>query len=158
MKRKFFEYGGIAASCVLICISAGAIGLGAWGISEVRERNLAQENIVGARLVHPRAEGRLGSEARAFAAVMRTTRSRPRTADTQRWAGSWIRRTRPTTRPRPREIEKAGQPVSSGARNIWVTETALAGALNMAFLGERVALFGIVMGAALLLPASGSWC
>ena len=36
-----------------------------------------------------------------------------------------------------------------------MTETALAGALNMAFLGERVALFGIVMGAALLLTGIG---
>ena len=46
MKRKVFAYGGIAASIVLIAFGAGSIGLGAWGLNEVRD-TLAQENIVG---------------------------------------------------------------------------------------------------------------
>ena len=46
MKRKLFEYGGIAASVILIAVGLGSIGLGAWGFNEVRD-NLAQENIVG---------------------------------------------------------------------------------------------------------------
>ena len=33
---------------------------------------------------------------------------------------------------------KTGQPVANGARNLWVTETALATALTMAYLGERL--------------------
>ena len=50
---------------------------------------------------------------------------------------------------------KTGQPVANEARNLWVTETALTTALNMAFLGERVGVFGIVMGIALLLTGIG---
>lgn len=50
---------------------------------------------------------------------------------------------------------KTGRPVENGARNIWVTETALTTALNMAFMGERLAIFGIVVGIALLLTGIG---
>ncbi len=48
-----------------------------------------------------------------------------------------------------------GQPVENGLRNMWVTETSLTTALNMAYLGERVGVFGIVMGIALLLTGIG---
>jgi len=47
------------------------------------------------------------------------------------------------------------QPVANGARNIWVTETALTTALNTSFFAERVAMFSIVMGFALLLTGIG---
>jgi hypothetical protein len=47
------------------------------------------------------------------------------------------------------------QPVDNGARNLWVTETALATALNTSYMAERVSLFGIAMGAALLLAGIG---
>ena len=50
---------------------------------------------------------------------------------------------------------KTGQPVENGARNLWVTETALTNALNTSFFAEQVALFGIVVGAALLLAGFG---
>jgi hypothetical protein len=46
---------------------------------------------------------------------------------------------------------KTGQPVENGLRNLLVTETALTTALNMSFFAERVGMFGIVMGIALLL-------
>jgi hypothetical protein len=48
-----------------------------------------------------------------------------------------------------------GRPVDNGLRNMWVTETALTTALNTAFFAERVALFSIVMGIALLLTGIG---
>jgi hypothetical protein len=48
-----------------------------------------------------------------------------------------------------------GRPVENGLRNMWVTETALTTALNTAFFAERVALFSIVMGVALLLTGIG---
>jgi hypothetical protein len=51
--------------------------------------------------------------------------------------------------------DAAGQPVSNGARNIWVTETALTTALNTSFMAEQLALFGIVVGIALLLSGIG---
>jgi hypothetical protein len=47
------------------------------------------------------------------------------------------------------------QPVANGARNIWVTETALTTALNTSFFAERVALFSMVVGLALLLTGIG---
>jgi hypothetical protein len=50
---------------------------------------------------------------------------------------------------------KTKQPVSNGARNLWVTETALATALNVSYFAERVGVFGIVMGIALLLTGIG---
>jgi hypothetical protein len=47
------------------------------------------------------------------------------------------------------------QPVSNGARNVWVTETALTTALNSSFMASQLALFGIVVGVALLLSGFG---
>ena len=46
-------------------------------------------------------------------------------------------------------------PVSNGARNVWVTETALTTALNTAYMAEQMSLFGIVVGVALLLSGVG---
>jgi hypothetical protein len=47
------------------------------------------------------------------------------------------------------------QPVANGARNIWVTETALTTALNTSYMADRLGLFGIVVGIALLLSGVG---
>ena len=47
------------------------------------------------------------------------------------------------------------QPVANGARNIWVTETALTTALNTSYMADRLGLFGIVVGIALLLSGIG---
>ena len=48
-----------------------------------------------------------------------------------------------------------GQTVSNGARNLWVTQTSLASALNLAYTAEQISLFGIVVGIALLLTGIG---
>jgi hypothetical protein len=50
---------------------------------------------------------------------------------------------------------KTGQPVANGARDIWVTETALSTALNTSFMADRLGLFGIVVGVALFLSGIG---
>ena len=50
---------------------------------------------------------------------------------------------------------KTNQPVANGARNLWVTETALTTALNTSFFAEQVSMFGIVIGIALLLVGIG---
>jgi hypothetical protein len=47
------------------------------------------------------------------------------------------------------------QPISNGARNVWVTETALTTALNTTYMAEQLGLFGIVVGIALLLTGIG---
>src|SRR6266511_673109 len=47
------------------------------------------------------------------------------------------------------------QPVSNGARNLWVTETALTTALNTSYMADRLGLCGSVVGVALLLTGIG---
>jgi len=46
-------------------------------------------------------------------------------------------------------------PVSNGARNVWVTETALTTALNTSYMADQLGNFGIVVGIALLLSGIG---
>ena len=48
-----------------------------------------------------------------------------------------------------------GQPADNGVRNVWVTETALTSALNLAYTASQISLFGIVVGIALLLTGIG---
>jgi hypothetical protein len=47
------------------------------------------------------------------------------------------------------------QPISNGARNVWVTETALTTALNTSYMADQLGNFGIVVGIALLLSGIG---
>ena len=48
-----------------------------------------------------------------------------------------------------------GKPVPNGARNVWVTETALATALNTSYMATQLSLFSLVVGIALLLAGVG---
>jgi hypothetical protein len=50
---------------------------------------------------------------------------------------------------------KTQQPVSNGRRDIWVTYTALTTALNTSYFATQMALFGLVIGIALLLAGIG---
>jgi hypothetical protein len=50
---------------------------------------------------------------------------------------------------------KTHQPVANGARNVWVTETALTTALNTSYMADQLGNFGIVVGIALLLSGIG---
>jgi F0F1-type ATP synthase membrane subunit c/vacuolar-type H+-ATPase subunit K len=50
---------------------------------------------------------------------------------------------------------KTKQPLENGRRNLWVTETALTTALNTSYMADQLALFGIVVGGALLLAGIG---
>jgi hypothetical protein len=50
---------------------------------------------------------------------------------------------------------KTQQPVSNGRRDIWVTYTALTTALNTSYMASKLALFGLVVGIALLLAGMG---
>lgn len=50
---------------------------------------------------------------------------------------------------------KSKQPVANGRRDIWVTETALTTALNTSYMAQRLSIFGIVVGVALLLSGIG---
>jgi hypothetical protein len=50
---------------------------------------------------------------------------------------------------------KTKQPVENGARNLWVTETALTTALNTSYMAQQLSVFGMVVGVALLLAGIG---
>jgi hypothetical protein len=50
---------------------------------------------------------------------------------------------------------QTGQPVQNATRNVWVTETALATALNVSYMATQISLFGLVVGIALLLTGIG---
>jgi hypothetical protein len=50
---------------------------------------------------------------------------------------------------------KTQQPVANGRRDIWVTYTALTTALNTSYMASQLALFGVVVGIALLLAGIG---
>jgi hypothetical protein len=47
------------------------------------------------------------------------------------------------------------QPVANHVRDVWVTETALTTALNASYMADRLGVFGIVVGVALLLSGIG---
>ncbi len=177
--RKWFEIGGIVAAVVMIAFGAGAILMGVNGRSTVRD-SLKLEKIVGtpdmttvaiadevkaaglsSSIKLPTAnlagkEINTGARAREFAQYMRihtleatggkTYAELPRyaTADGKGTNDAALASKGPN-----------GQPLDNGIRNLWVTETALTTALNASFLAENVALFGIVVGIALLLTGIG---
>jgi hypothetical protein len=61
-----------------------------------------------------------------------------------------------TSDPKYAQIDpNTDRPVSNGARNVWVTETALSSALYLAFAATGISLFAIVVGIALLLSGIG---
>jgi hypothetical protein len=157
MKRKLFEYGGIAASIMLIAFGIGSIGIGIAGVNEVRD-NLARENIVGTPDSSiPGQKVDTGSEAKAFAAVMREHTLEATEGQTYAEMGRFLdAKGNPTSdEEKAAKDPKTGQPVPNRLRDMWVTETALTTALNVSFFAERVAFFSIAMGAMLLLTGIG---
>lgn len=50
---------------------------------------------------------------------------------------------------------ETGAPASNGQREIWITATALATALNASYMADQLSVFGIVVGVALLLIGIG---
>jgi hypothetical protein len=61
-----------------------------------------------------------------------------------------------TNNPQFAEVDpKTKQPLDNGARNVWVTQTALATALNVSYMASALSLFSLVVGIALLLAGIG---
>jgi hypothetical protein len=181
--RRLFEYGGIAASVILIAFGIGALVVGLQGRDEVRD-TLDREYIVGGSDMSPdeirkgAQEANLpasialpscnvvderintGDEAKCFASYMRIHALESTGGLTYAQMGRFLSAADPDD-PKGTSDEEAaakdenGEPISNGARNIWINETALATALNTSFFAERVAVFSIVMGIALLLTGIG---
>jgi hypothetical protein len=157
MTSKFFRYGGIAASIVLIAFGIGSVAMGFSGRDQVRG-NLAREQIVGtpdSSIPGQRVD--TGSEAQAFAKVMRKHTLEATGGQTYSQMGQFLDKSgKPTSDEKVAAVDpKTQKPVANPARQIWVTETALTTALNTAYFAESVSLFAIVMGFALLLVGVG---
>lgn len=160
--RRLFQYGGYLASAVLILFGAGTIVVGVIGLSEVRD-TIAREKITATPDVQelgvnlqPGEPIDTGAEAKEFAKIIRTHALEATGGRAYAEMGRYLT---PTGEETNDEAEAAtdenGQPVQNQLRNLWVTATALTTALNTAFLAERIALFAIVMGVALLLTGIG---
>lgn len=175
---KLYVYAGVAASVVMIAIGVGSIVIGAAGRSEVRDK-IKDEKIVGTPDMNPGdtraaveeagietdipdctvAEEEVddGSSAKCFADYMRIHALEGTAGKTYAEMPRFIGEDgEPTSEESEAAIDpKSGAPVSNPERNVWVTETALATALNTSYFAEQVAGFSIVMGIALLLAGIG---
>lgn len=176
--RKLLEWGGIAAGIVLVTFGVVAIALGVDGRSTVRS-SLKLEQIVGTPDMTPaaiRAEAQkaglpagiklptvavagkaidTGDRARAFASYMRIHALEASGGLTYAEMPHYATADGKGTNDPTKALTQNGRPVDNAARNVWVTETALTTALNTAYMAEQLAMFGIVVGIALLLSGIG---
>jgi hypothetical protein len=167
--RKFLEIGGVIAGVVLIAFGIAAIYMGVDGRATVRD-SLKQEQIVFGAADDPAVAKhasqwaeeplRTGAQARAFAQIMHDHALESSGGLTYAQMGRFVSADDPenpagTSDEALALKDEEGNPVSNSARNTWVTATALSTALNMSFMAEQLALFGIVVGVALLLSGVG---
>lgn len=167
--RRILEYGGIVAGIVLIAFGIAAIYMGVDGRNTVRD-SLKQEQIFFGSADDPAvathanewAEEQVltGEQARAFSEVIRAHALEGAGGLTYAQMGRFLAADNPenlagTSDPAAALTGDDGQPVPNMARNTWVTATALSSALNMSYMAEQLALFGIVVGVALLLAGVG---
>jgi hypothetical protein len=155
--KKLLEYGGIAASVLLIAFGIGATIVGISGRDRV-QTELAREQIVGTPdSTIPNQLVNTGSEAQAFAKVMRKHTLEATGGKTYSQMPRFASADGKGTNDEKAALKnpKSGTPVDNPARGIWVTETALTTALNTAYFAESTATFVIVMGIAMLLTGIG---
>jgi hypothetical protein len=176
--RRWLQYGGFAAGIVLIAFGVVAIFMGVNGRSTVHD-NLSQEKIVGSADMTPAgiaAEATAaglknvslptcsvagktvasGADARCFASYMRvhgleasgglTYSQMPRYASADGKGTNVLAKATKGS---------GGQPLDNPARTVWISETAFSTALNVSYMADQLALFGIVVGIALLLSGIG---
>ena len=154
---KLYTYAGIAASIVLIAFGVGSVYTGLDGRDRVRDE-LAREQIVGTEdSTIPGQKVDTGSEAQAFAAIMRKHTLEATGGQTYAQMGRFLDENGKATSDEAAAAKdpKTGKPVENGLRNMWVSETALSTALNTAYFAESVATFAIVMGIAMFLTGIG---
>jgi hypothetical protein len=170
MKRKrVWEIGGFIAGGVLIVLGVVAIALGVSGYSTTRDA-IKDEGITFGSADDPAVQQyasqwagqqvTTGDQARAFAKIMREHTLESSGGLTYAQMGRFQSAAKPddpagTSDEAAAAKDESGQPVANGARNLWVTETALTTALNMSYMAERLAVFGMVVGVALLLTGGG---
>jgi hypothetical protein len=175
--KHVWRYGGVAASVVLIVIGAVAIVVALNGHSTVRS-DVKREAIVGTPDMTPKAitaeankaglknvdipscsvankSIETGADAKCFASYMRIHTLEATGGKTYAQMPRYATADGKGTNDTAAALTKNGQPVDNPARNIWINETALTTALNTSYFAERVSVFSLVMGIALLLTGVG---
>jgi hypothetical protein len=167
--RKLFSLGGIIAGLALVIFGAAAIYMGVDGRTTVRD-SLSQEQIsfgaaddpAVAKYASEWAEEpvQTGAQARAFAQIMHEHALEGAGGLTYAQMGRFVSADDPqspagTSDETAALKDESGNPVSNSARDTWVTATALSTALNVSYMAEQMAFFGIVVGIALLLSGIG---
>lgn len=180
--RRALEIGGIIAGAMMIAFGIGALVMSINARNTVSSEVKA-EQIVGSPDMNPTAiaaamqEAGLkgvavpscdvadkpiqnGNDARCFAQYMRIHALESAGGLTYSQMGRFVAANDPKNPAGTDDAEAAlkgadGSPVSNAARNTWVTETALSTALNVSYMAAQIALFGLVVGIALLLSGIG---
>ena len=177
--RKVLELGGVLAAVVLIAFGIGAIATGVNGRSTVKD-NLKQEQISGSPDMTPAEikktaaaaglssdidlptctvagkQGSDGESARCFASYMRIHALEATGGKTYSQLPRFATADGKGTDDEKAALKDAkGKPVDNGIRSLWINETALSTALNTAYMAERISVFGIVTGIAMLLAGIG---
>lgn len=180
--RRVLEIGGIVAGALMIAFGIGALVMSINARNTVTDEVKA-EQIVGSADMSPSAitaameeaglEGvaapscdvaeqpiENGDDARCFAQYMRIHALEGSGGLTYSQMGRFLAADDPenpagTNDPEAALKNEKGEPVSNAARNTWVTATALSTALNVSYMAEQIALFGLVVGIALLLSGIG---
>ena len=178
--NTLFHRGGVIASIILILLGLVSIGAGIVGHGEVAT-TLEREKITGSPDMTPEAvraeveeagledvEGLpdcdvadevvdTGAEAKCFAQYIRIHALEATGGRAYAEMGRFVTESgEETDDPAQAATDPdTGEPVANGARNIWVTATALSTALNTSYFAQQVARFSIAMGVALLLVGIG---
>jgi len=179
---RIWAIGGFVAGAVLIVFGVAALYLGVTSYQLVQDE-LAKEKIVGSPDMSPEGiapgieeagledvdapdcdvvdeEIDTGEEARCFASYMRIHALEATGGLTYAEMGRFQSADDPadpagTNDEAEAAKDEQGNPISNGQRNLWVNETALSTALNVSYMAEQTALFGIVVGIALLITGIG---
>ncbi len=166
---KLLRIGGFLSGGVLILFGIAVIVLGIWGFMFTRD-NIKEEGIVFGPASDPAVAEHAeqwagepvetGSQALAFAEIMREHTLSATGGLTYAEMGQYQSADDPADKAGTNDEAAAakdenGEPISNGARDIWVTETALTTALNTGYMAEMLAIFSVVVGIALLLTGIG---
>ncbi len=150
--KSFWEIGGFLAGGVLILFGIVAIFMGVNGYNTTRDA-IKGEGITFGTADDPAVakyadqwagqQVTTGDQARAFAKIMRMHALEATGGPAYAQMGRFQSAAKPADHAGTNDEAAAakdanGQPVANGARNIWVTETALTTALNMSYMAERL--------------------
>jgi hypothetical protein len=166
---RFLRIGGYVSGGVLIFFGLAVVVLGIWGFAFTRD-HIEREQITFGPASDPAVQEHAeqwagepvdtGRKALAMAEIMREHTLSSTGGLTYAEMGRYQSAENPSD-PAGTNDEAAaakdenGEPISNSARNIWVTETALATALDMGFMSEMLSIFSIIVGIALLLTGIG---